>query len=577
VTRRRERVLPELRDFQRAVHGRSEGHIPDREQRERIALRMLEPALECPQQRALLGQVQRNAKVATHKTRGGGATDVLGRYALGKMVLEDRWHVIVIVTTLASYTRNFLDRPGQESALTLLDQAGLTEWCRVERHGDAITRIKILPWGSELTVFDVDTARAIGKKRGTTARMWIIEEAQDVVLLDDVLAKLITPRKADFDARIVLNGTPSPEHDTLFAQASMGADPDWNVARLASWRNPFYGGTFADRWRRVVDKTLSDSKNQFGLDERDYQRVLALTEEDLDAIMTEPELPEHLAWVDDLDKDMLREIFGRWVGDAGKLVYNWHKMQTWADKPWADLMDVPGTMRAAVDALRAATGIAFWRSVGSYDFGCFPDPAAWVISAWAPSHPVSYELWSSKAHNMDDDDQLDVLARLLEAGRACGVQPSAAVGDLDMHSATTTDRWDRSLRARLSINLRRAHKPHRLEQIRAFNLAIGTGHYRCIRGSDLDLEGRHLRWHQRKRGIEDKTRAVRLADGRTEVLGDHCLDGGRYSLPYLPSIKIATPEELRALAEARAPDSDRDAQRLRGLGPASASARRRAS
>lgn len=569
MSRRRDRVLPELRDFQRAVHGRSEGRIPDREQRERIALRILEPALECPQQRELITAVQRDAKVVTHKTRGGGATDALGRYVLCKMVLEDRWHAIVLVTTLASYTRNFLDRPGQDSALSLLDQAGLLEWCRIERHGDAVTRIKILPWGSELSVFDVDTARAIGKKRGTTSRFWLIEEAQDVLLLDDVLAKLVTPRKADFDAHIALNGTPSPEHDTLFAQASLGADPDFRVVRLSSWRNPFYGTTFAERWHRIVDKTLRDSRAQFGLDERDYERVLALTEDELDVVMAEPELPEHLAWVDELDKDMLREIFGRWVGDAGKLVYNWHKMRYWADRPWADLSDVEGSLAAAIAGLRERVGDLAWRSVGAYDFGCFPDPAAWVISAWAPGHPNAYELWSGKAHQMDDDDQLGVLVQLLERGRALGIPPSAAVGDLDMHSATTADRWDRSLRARLAINLRRAHKPHRLEQIRALNVAIGLGQYRCIRGGDLDQEGRHLRWHATRRGVEDKLRAVRLASGRTEVLGDHCLDDVRYSLPYLPSVRLVAPDELEAAARLRAERTDRDALRLRGQGPSS--------
>lgn len=570
MTRRRERVLPELRDFQRLVHGRDDGRVPDRDQRERAALRILEPALECPQQRGLLGALKQHRKVALHKTRGAGATDALGRYTLFEAIRRDRFVAIVVVTSLKTYTRNWLERPGGENAITLLDAAGLLEWCRIERTAGAITRMHFRPWGSELLVFDADTARGIAKKRGGAAHLWIVEEAQDVDLLDDVMGKLITPRKADFDATVVLNGTPSPEHDTLFAQASMGADPDYHVVPLASWRNPFYGPTPLDRWRRVVEKTMADSRGLYNLDARDYERLLTLTEDDLDAVMLDAELPDHLSGIDDLDPDMLREIFGRWVSDAGKLVYNWHKAAAhyWRTGPLADLADIDGSVAAAVDALRSAQGQHTWRVVGAYDFGCSPDPAAWLLTAWAPEQQVSYEIWSAKAHQMDDDDQLDVLVRLLEACRRMGVIPHAAVADLDMHSATTTDRWDRSLRYRLQLNLRRANKAHRLEQIRALNLALGSGSYRVIRGSELDHEGRHLRWHRNKRGVEDKHRPVRLPSGRQDVPGDHLLDDARYSLPFLPA-RAPTADEIAARREPH-----RDKQRLQRNARHQASRRR---
>jgi hypothetical protein len=571
TARRRERVLPELRDFNRSVHGHTEGRVPDHAMRERAALRVLEPALENPQQRDLLAALRTHRKVALHKTRGAGATDALGRYTLFESIRRDRHVAITVVTSLKTYTRNFLERPGGENAITLLDAAGLLEWCKIERTAGAITRIHFRPWGSEWLVFDADTARGIAKKRGGAAHLWVVEEAQDVDLLDDVMGKLITPRKADFDAVVVLNGTPTSDHDTLFAQAAMGVDPDYHVVPLCSWRNPFYGPTPLDRWKRIVEKTMADSRGLYNLDARDYERLLTLAEDSLDTAMLDAALPEDLAWIDDLDPDLLREIFGRWVGDAGKLVYNWHKAARhyWREGPLADLADLDGSIAAAVDALRSAHGQLDWKAVGSYDYGCFPDPAAWVISAWAPGHSAAYELWSNKVHHMDDDDQLDVLVRLLEACRRVGVLPSAAVADLDLHSATTTDRWDRSLRYRLKINLRRAQKPHRLEQIRALNLCLGLGSYRVIKGSDLDMEGRHLRWHRRKRGVEDKQRPIRLPSGRTEALGDHCLDCTRYSLPFLPSQRVPTAEEIAAQ---RAPH--RDKQRLQRNARAQAARRR---
>ena len=553
-----------LRAWERSLGDSAGGRLPDEVQRRRIARRILDRAAECPQQRELLRLVNSRRQVATHKTRRAGATDALGHYVLAQMIAHDRWACVVVVEELESYTRNWLERPATEyNALTLLERVGMLEFCKVERSGHAITRISIPAWGSELRVITVANARVMARKRGMTSKLWIVEEAQDVVHLADVLSKLIGPTTADFDAHVVLNGTASPELDGLFAHAVIGDGDDWARAVLASWRNPAYGDTFEERWPTLVERTIAEARSRWALDADEIAKIAALTESELDAIMLSPVLPDALAWVEDLDPDLLRELFGRWVADSGRLVYNWRKVDYWLDAPIADdLGDVAGTVRAALDLLRERVGPADWRAVVSHDGGYDPDPAAWVVTVWAPGQLHAYELWSITQHRVPTDEQLEVLAAICAALRACGISSVVAVADLDAAGHGTREQWVQALQVRLQIALQPAYKPQRREQITALNLALCDREIRVVRGGCLDTEGRHLRWHPTKRGVEHKERVVRLANGRQYAPGDHCLDGLRYSLPYLGALG----QRLKAKRDAArqvAPKRHRDAARLR--------------
>jgi hypothetical protein len=558
-------AIPELRDFERAIGrgGSSQGgHLPTRAQRERIAWRVVAQSYECPQQRELLLSVRRHQKVATHKTRRGGATDALGRYALANMIAHDNWICAVVVVDLKSYTRNWLERPGGDSAMSLLREAGLAQWCTIERSAGAITRIA-LPWGSELWVLNVASAHALGRKRGMAAKLWLVEEAQEFTNLHAIMAQLINPTLADFGgAHVVLNGTPQPDLDTFFARAvlSRGEDADWLAVVVASWRNPYYGATFEERWRHLVEKTLNAAANQYGLSAEEYDRIAALSEADLDAIMLADELPTHLAWVEDLAPDLLRESFGRWVGDAGRLVFAWNRAHYWAAGPWARIDDVAGTVRAAFEALRQAVGPLDWQGVASHDLGYRPDPAAWTLFAWAHDHPRAYELWSAKRHEMGLAEQFELLVALSDAARAAGLPCSSVVVDLDASGPGTRDTWMREFQMRTDFEITPALKAHKDRQIFVCNLAVARGELSFIRGSEIDAEGRHLRYHPTKAGVIDKHRVVYNAAGKQLVPGDHCLDGMRYSIPHLGAVGQETPEEraARRQADARAREVDLD-------------------
>lgn len=552
-------ATPELRDFERAI-GRagasSDSRLPSREQRERIAWRCVEQAYKCPQQRALLRSVTEHQKTATHKTRRGGATDALGRYALAQMIAHDNWIAAVVVVDLKSYTRNWLERPGGESAISLLREAGLLEWCTIERSAGAITRIA-LPWGSELWVLNVASAHALGRKRGMAAKLWIVEEAQEFTNLHDIVAQLINPTLADFGgAHVVLNGTPQPDLDTFFARAVLagGDGHDWRPVVVASWRNPYYGATFEERWSHLVAKTLSAAADQFGLSDEEYERIAALTEAELDAIMLLDELPAHLQWVAELAPDLLRESFGRWVADVGRLVYSWNRAKYWASAPWARVDDVAGTMRAAFEALRNAIGPLDWQAVLAHDLGYRPDPAAWTLFAWAPDHARAYEVWSAKRHELGLAEQFELLVEIANASEDVGLPVVSVVVDLDASGPGTRDQWMREFQMRTQLEITPALKANKERQVLVCSLAVARGEIVFIKGSEIDVEGRHLRFRSDKAGVIDKHRVVYTSSGKQLVPGDHALDGMRYSVPYLGAVGQETPEEraARRRAEARA-------------------------
>jgi hypothetical protein len=547
LQRARERVSVERRALER-LSGADE--VPTTEARHHAAERILRPVFDYPQQLSMLESVRTNRRTAIHKNRRAGATDGLGRFGLGMAIAHDNYVVAVVVESLASYTRNWLERPG-ENALSLLDECGLLEWAHIQRTNDAIKAISF-PWGSRIEVLDVASVRQMNRKRGRAAHLWIIEEAQAIPRLDDVLKKLVGATAADFDGHVVLNGTPDPDIEGYFGRAVLHGK-GWNVARMASWHNPRFGATDAERWATLCERQIVDARDDYALSEAEFAKLRALTPANLNEVMASGELPEALAWVDELDEDLQREILGRWVPDFGRLVFAWRKARYWSET-------LHETLEDAVAALRATVGSLDWRAVLAHDAGYNPDPAAWTVTVWAPQHSCAYELWSQTEWKLDDDEQLDVCVELLERCRAVGIRPHAAVADLDVRSPATAKQWDNTLHRRLSIPLKRPNKAHELQQIRAVNLDIRAQRLKFVKGSPLDFEGRHLRWHQDHVGVTDKTRRIRLASGREVVPGDHCLDCLRYSLPFLQVLGQATRvrrerdpdvEQLRAGARAR--------------------------
>jgi hypothetical protein len=526
----------------RAAAGSVEGRLPSHEERQRMARRIRAPLERYPDQRRMLEHVRTKRRVAIHKTRRAGATVGLGKDSLAAAIEQDNWVCSVVVESQASYTRNWLARPTDESAVSLIADLGLIDLVKIRRGNEGIKAIEF-PWGSQIEVLDVGSERALHRKRGRASHRWIIEEAQAVPRLDLVLKQLVTPTLADYGAHVALNGTPSPDVDGYFAQAIRDGRvdedddlPDWFVAELAAWRNPHFGATFEERWRRLLEFQLEAGLSDYDLTRAEYERLLGLTEQQLDAVMRDELTPE-LAWIDELDRDLQRELLGRWVADYGHLVFPWNRAKFWLPRPTEDLGEACRVLRETV---RVPHVQLRWNAVLGYDSGYQPDPAAWTITCWAERWPVAYVIWAQIAYRLDDDVQLETCVELLEICRASGLVPFAAVGDLSTRSPSTSTRLDQMLLARLKFNLRPARKAHKDQQIKAMGLDVAAGRLQFVRGDPVDIEGRHLRWHRDRLGVVDEKRAVRFG-GRMIVPGDHCLDAVRYSLPYVHALRQVTP------------------------------------
>lgn len=511
-----------------------------RSERRRIANGMLGSVRDYPQQWEMVQAVATRPRVIAQCGRRGGKTRGVGLYTLARMVAADNWSCVVVSHDLQGPTKNWLEPQAVYGAVDALKEWGLDKVARIGRTNHAIVSIS-LPWGSGIRVLSCGNEGSWDRYRGTTAHLWWIEEAQNLRYLTAILRQLVSPTLMDFGGHIVMTGTPNIETDSLFARRAQGKDSGWYRALLASWHNPAFGPTVADRWSHILDTCAED----YALSTDDVAYLRAIPPGRLDEIMRGAE-DETL---DRMDHDALRELFGRWISDAGLLVYPSFERTT----PWRSQ---PASLHAALRGLPPGE----WRGVIGYDCGLNPDPAAWVIAAWAPGQTAARVLWSETALDRDDHATLSRTGELIDACTAAGIRVQTVVCDFSGPRAGTRVTWDRVLRPRLprGISVVQAAKSDRIGQIRAMNLDLGRARLLVQAGDPLWTEGRHLRWSRDHPGEEDKHRPVVLDNGATVYPGDHCLDALRYLLPHLralyqvevePEIPMSPADRMLALAD----------------------------
>lgn len=159
------------------------------------------------------------------------------------------------------------------------------------------------PNGSSLWVAGCDDKRELDKFRGQAFFRVSIDEAQGFPedVLKPLVEDVIDPALADEDGELALSGTPSPVDIGYFYDVTSGHEPGWSCHYWDILDNPHFLGPANDnRFTNRAEEVLADAAVKLGSTEHPtYQR----------------------------------EWRGKWVHDAGALVYPFSDKNRWTPHP----------------------------------------------------------------------------------------------------------------------------------------------------------------------------------------------------------------------------------------------------
>lgn len=535
------------------------GKVPSPERRREIAREIMEPVRAYPEQLELIRAMRRNPQVAARKNRRAGGTEGPGRFIVAEAIARSGWSCSILTKHLAAPTINWLERAGV-SAMSLIRDAGLAKFVRVSRQAGSIKRI-VFPWPdgeSEIRVYELGQEASIEKIRGSRAHYYWPDEMQSIEHAPAAI-DIVLPTLADFGGHIVATGTPGKEIDSYFRRITDGTEPQWSRVELFSWDNPAFGPTFESRWARIIDTAILPGMARFGLSLADVELMRGFTRDECVAISRGDDdrlRPAILDWLERVKPALLREYFGRWVVASEEYVYDWYARDDlyfcrhtdlWLgteELPWGRTMAERVALLPMIETGRGWRR-RDWRAVIGHDLGKYPNPAAWVVWAYTLDHPCAYEIWSEKRLHLGDSEMFARTSQLVDECKALGVRVTGVVADVKGMRAGTGLDWDRQLKLRVPDGVRPPRGVVNEQRIMAFNLDLGAGVVKVAAGSDLDVEGRHLRYRLNQRGRAEPwpERPVSLPDGTVldgtgdhQPPGDHCLDGSLYAMDELRHI-----------------------------------------
>lgn len=561
---------------------------PDREQREQALRRWAEQkqqrakdsgpatlaaqlrAFYYPKQRAFF--TSRATRRATKKTRRSGATAGGCRELIARSLEHPGHRATYITGTLkdarkrawlndtksgfVDVIRRYGKRLDKRGKMESWDLGGITA---TVNKADLVVDFSN---GSQIDLFGADQEGMADRLRGIAKAVFWIDEAQDLTDLQGLYKDVIVAAMQDFGGECWLTGTPGKDCVGLFYEVTTDDEEPltgWEVHRIASVDNPFFGRVVWERGAWFVEDNLYDQI-------REHRETHPWTEEERAGRFTEhahrwgPFEDESAAteaavkvrwersagaalrengWKED-DPSLLREYFARWVKGDARYVYPVHSvpphellfaLQRLRDNPlvgsdprfdghppWYDhhaaVRDLP---RKGRDGRSHKWLYSLW-----FDFGFWPDPFAAVMWAFTTTLPDVYEMFSWKQTKLHADDQARYIKLLWE------VEPAIVSfgGDAANKKAEFAE-WAR----RLSLPLEEANKQGKnmLEELLAGDIRRGLVHLR--EGSPLHTEMRHLVYLPTAPGKPRQVHKHRAVNGI--VHGDHCCDAARYGFAAL--------------------------------------------
>lgn len=375
--------------------------------------------------------------------------------------------------------------------------------------------------GALIELFGADDADQMEKLRGGAYRRVVVDEAQKIVHLQELVEGVLQPAMRDQfmetgrAGQIWLTGTPSQETAGYFYDVTNDEEPlaGWEVHRWSVSDNPYFGATPEIRWANTAGAILA--KNRWTGSEPKFQR----------------------------------EWLGKWVKEDARYVYHANRM------PEHRLVFAPLRMHAdgSYDHERALADLPQrtdgrkprrieWMSALGVDLGYDPGAFALVLWAYSHDHPDVYEMWSWKMTGLVPDVQREAIDAIRSS-----VPLTIMVGDPGGLGKGELEGW----RERHGLPIDDAEKTQKRTWMEFFNGDITSGRVRLREGSPLLHEMKHLMWAPIKArraeapgvAIAPKEWANRkLKDG--SVPGNHCCDAGLYAYRHLTHYLHRAPEDL---------------------------------
>lgn len=465
-----------------------------------IALQRLESRLfdgMIPQQRAYAGSTAR--RIANLCTRRAGKSRTALRRLLRRALRTRGGRFLYINETRAECERIAWSGVNGDGLVPLLEAMGVAH-----KLDQTKLRITFADIDCQINLVGADDETAIRKLRGGAYHGVIIDEAQKMPHLENLIDQVLGAAMMDFGGSIELLGTPSEDCAGLFYEATEGGSAGaWEVHRWSILDNPYFGASSDERYARTIAVYLAD------------------TGRTLD------------------DPVVQREYFGRWVKSDSRHVYPVFSV------PREQLVYAPA--RAYIDgtpdwdaALRdmplRPDGRSYeWLHSVGIDIGYNPDPFAFVVWSWTRDLPGLWELGSWSQQNLIPDAQAVILADLNQR-----LNPVEMVADAGGVAKGVVAGWSEGWLERLAIPVAEAEKSQKSTNIEWMGNDIRKGLVRVREGGAWLTEAEKHTWLVSRTGkyVENPKTA------------NHCLDGGLYGFRSASHYRSEAPPEAPKLGTA---------------------------
>lgn len=313
--------------------------------------------------------------------------------------------------------------------------------------------------GGLIEMVGVDDQRAVNKMVGIGPHLVVVDEAQKLPHLEQLLKFALGPAMIDHQGQIIIAGTPGQDLFGLFYEATREEeelrDKAWAVHTFKATDNPFFGKTPAERFERAVMSFCRDN---------------------------------HL----ELDSPEVQRAFGpKWVKSDANYVWHVHRVprHELCYAPARVLEDgSPDLPRALADLPPLPRGEE-WRFTLGADLGFDPDPFAVVIWAWSFGARAVYEVASFTRLRLLNDEQRDLLDSL---ERQLGF--TITVADAGGQGKTAVTGWSREWERRWGKSIIEAQKSRKHEHIELLNSDIRGGRVLMREGGALLAEAERATW-----------------------------------------------------------------------------------
>jgi hypothetical protein len=382
-------------------------------------------------------------------------------------------------------------------------------WTPKEHPNPTITA----PSGGRFRICGVDDKAQLGKIRGKSYKLVIVDEAKEIAKhLKELVTEVIEPAFMNVGGKLVVTGTPGR------------------------------ACTKADYWYSICHK-LEFGWSAINFTIRDNTIWAKDPEAELLKIRTRRKWnPDNVIF--------LREYEGQWIQDESERVY-------------AYLGPAVGqtTSRNAVPSVPANYYLPDgnpdprWTHVLGIDMGYDPDPTAWIVLA---SHPKEKDVYVVHAETKQKQLPDEVAARTKQLIEK--FKPSRVVGDSGGMGKSYVEEWNRRWAQVTNTHIHNAQKRNKRDNQEVMSEEYRAGRVKlCLDvASEYAAEVSNLGWKDDNREVENPNQPNHLCDAALYAFMDH---RAYYNQPDPPPL---SPEE-QAIADRRARAKAVQVRQTKGL------------